>query len=86
MTVVFVSFVASPSPLVMMTGLGMATGIVLDATVVRMVLVPASMALLGRAAWWLPRWLDRSLPHVAVEGQAVPPQRTETSVREPQPS
>ncbi|WP_405564023.1 MMPL family transporter [Streptomyces phaeochromogenes] len=67
MTVVFLSFVANPSPLVKMMGLGLATAIVLDATIVRMVLVPASMALLGRATWWLPRPLDRRLPRIAVE-------------------
>jgi RND superfamily putative drug exporter len=58
MTVVFLSFVTDPSPLVKMLGLGLATAILLDATVVRMVMVPATMALLGRANWWLPRWLD----------------------------
>ncbi|MEU5346812.1 MMPL family transporter [Streptomyces sp. NPDC020766] len=67
MTVVFLSFVANPSPLVKMMGLGLATAIVLDATIVRMVLVPAAMALLGRAAWWLPRPLDRRLPRIAAE-------------------
>ncbi|MEU8864983.1 MMPL family transporter [Streptomyces umbrinus] len=67
MTSVFLSFVANPSPLVKMMGLGLATAIVLDATIVRMVLVPASMALLGRAAWWLPRPLDRRLPRITVE-------------------
>ncbi|WP_419999324.1 MMPL family transporter [Streptomyces boninensis] len=63
MTVVFLSFVVNPSPLIKMMGLGLATAVVLDATIVRMVLVPASMALLGRAAWWLPRsgsWLHAS--------------------------
>jgi RND superfamily putative drug exporter len=68
MTVVFASFVADPSPLVKMLGLGLATAIVLDATIVRMVVVPATMALLGRANWWLPRWLDRRLPHLSMEG------------------
>ncbi|MCZ4513008.1 MMPL family transporter [Streptomyces sp. ActVer] len=67
MTVVFLSFVANPSPLVKMMGLGLATAVVLDATIVRMVLVPAAMALLGHAAWWLPRPLDRRLPRIAVE-------------------
>ncbi len=47
------------SPFVKMIGLGLSTAIVLDATIVWMVLVPATMALLGRANWWLPRWLDR---------------------------
>jgi putative drug exporter of the RND superfamily len=74
MTVVFLSFVANPSPLVKMIGLGLSTAILLDATIVRMVLVPATMALLGRANWWLPRWLDRRLPNVGREGAAVAPQ------------
>jgi RND superfamily putative drug exporter len=74
MTVVFASFVANPSPMVRMLGLGLSTAIVLDATIVRMVLVPATMALMGRANWWLPRWLDRRLPHVRMDGPAVPRQ------------
>jgi RND superfamily putative drug exporter len=49
-------------------GLGLAVAIFVDATVVRMVLVPALMQLLGRANWWLPRWLDRLLPHLDVDG------------------
>ena len=49
-------------------GLGLATAVFLDATVVRMMLVPATMELLGDANWWLPRWLDRILPRVDVEG------------------
>jgi RND superfamily putative drug exporter len=67
MMAVFASFLADPSPLVKMLGLGLSTAIVLDATVVRMVVVPATMALLGRANWWLPGWLDRRLPHVRLE-------------------
>jgi RND superfamily putative drug exporter len=74
MTVVFASFVADPSPLVKMLGLGLSTAVVLDATVVRMVVVPATMALLGRANWWLPGWLDRRLPHVPMEDAGVPGQ------------
>ena len=74
MTVVFLSFVANPSPLVKMIGLGLSTAIVLDATIVRMVMVPATMALLGRANWWLPRWLDRRLPHVSMEDADAPGQ------------
>ncbi|MFE6332007.1 MMPL family transporter [Streptomyces sp. NPDC057798] len=72
MTVVFLSFVANPSPLVKMMGLGLATAIVLDATIVRMVLVPAVMAVMANATWWLPRWLDRLLPRVSVEKTDVP--------------
>jgi putative drug exporter of the RND superfamily len=73
MTVVFASFITNPSPLVKMLGLGLATAILLDATVVRMVLVPATMALLGRANWWLPRWLDRRLPRLRTEDAPVAP-------------
>ncbi len=67
MIVVFLSFVASPVPSLKMLGLGLATAIFIDATLVRMVLVPATMALLGDANWWIPRWLDRILPVIAVE-------------------
>lgn len=67
MIAVFLSFVASPVPSLKMLGLGLATAIAIDATVVRMVLVPATMALLGKANWWLPRSLDRLLPRVVVE-------------------
>ncbi|HWH28947.1 MAG TPA: MMPL family transporter [Mycobacteriales bacterium] len=79
MVVVFVSFVVNPSPFVKMIGLGLAVAIALDATVVRMVLVPATMALLGRANWWAPSWLpggDRPR-HEATPGRSLP---------EPEPS
>jgi RND superfamily putative drug exporter len=68
MVAVFLSFVANPSPAVKMFGLGLATAIALDATIVRTLVVPASMALMGRANWWLPDWLDRFLPQLTVEG------------------
>jgi len=67
MIAVFLSFVASPVPSLKMLGLGLAVAIAIDATVVRMVLVPATMALLGKANWWLPRSLDRVLPQVVVD-------------------
>ena len=73
MIAVFLSFVASPVPSLKMLGLGLATAILVDATVVRMVLVPATMALLGKANWWLPAWLDRVLPRLTVDGQAPEP-------------
>jgi RND superfamily putative drug exporter len=53
-----------------MMGTGLAVAIFLDATVVRMLLVPATMELLGDRNWWLPRWLDRLLPNIDVEGHA----------------
>jgi len=70
MVAVFLGFATETDVTVKMLGLGMATAIALDATVVRMVLVPATMALLGRWNWWLPGWLDRILPGVSVEGGA----------------
>ena len=68
MVSVFVGFVMSPDPIVKMMGIGLATAVAIDATVVRMVLLPATMALVGEPNWWLPRWLDRVLPHLDVEG------------------
>ncbi|MFE9559820.1 MMPL family transporter [Streptomyces sp. NPDC006487] len=62
MVAVFLSFAVAADPSTKMFGLGLATAIFIDATVVRMVLVPATMTLLGRANWWLPKWLDRMLP------------------------
>ncbi|MFI1172563.1 MMPL family transporter [Streptomyces melanogenes] len=62
MVAVFLSFAVAEDPSAKMFGLGLATAIFIDATVVRMVLVPATMTLLGRANWWLPKWLDRMLP------------------------
>ncbi len=67
MIVVFLSFLGSPVPSLKMLGLGLATAILIDATVVRMVLVPAAMSLLGDANWWLPAWLDRMLPRLTVD-------------------
>ncbi len=78
MIVVFLSFVTSPVPSVKMLGLGLATAVLVDATVVRMVLVPATMALLGKANWWLPAWLDGILPHLTLEGSAPDAQASES--------
>ncbi|MFF3327635.1 MMPL family transporter [Streptomyces sp. NPDC002889] len=62
MVAVFLSFAVAEDPSTKMFGLGLATAIFIDATVVRMVLVPATMTLLGRTNWWLPKWLDWMLP------------------------
>ena len=70
MVVVFGSFLLEDDRAIKMFGVGLATAIFLDATVVRMLLVPATMELLGNANWWLPRWLARLLPQVSVEGHA----------------
>lgn len=64
MTAVFLSFTGSPAAVVKMLALGLAVSVILDATVVRLVLVPSVMFLTGRANWWLPRALDRVLPRL----------------------
>ena len=69
MIAVFGAFVAGNDAMTKMFGLGLATAIAVDATIVRLVLVPATMKLLGNANWWLPSWLDRRLPRVAVDGE-----------------
>ncbi|MGW0556084.1 MMPL family transporter [Streptomyces sp. NPDC002926] len=69
MVSVFAAFVVSDNIVVKMLGLGLAVSVLIDATVVRLLLVPAVMTLMGRAAWWTPRWLDRILPHVDTEGE-----------------
>jgi RND superfamily putative drug exporter len=75
MVTVFGAFVMEDAVFLKLAGIGLATAVFVDATVVRMVLVPATMELLGDRNWWLPRWLDRILPHVDVEGESatVPP-------------
>jgi RND superfamily putative drug exporter len=72
MAAVFLAFVANPSPFARMLGLGLATAVVLDATVVRLILVPALMTLLGPANWWLPRWLRRRMPHLSHTSTSAP--------------
>ncbi|MGO1509357.1 MAG: MMPL family transporter [Actinomycetales bacterium] len=71
MIAVFAGFISSDSSMIKSFGVGLSVGILLDAFVVRMLLVPAAMHLLGRSAWWLPRWLDKILPNVDVEGEAL---------------
>jgi putative drug exporter of the RND superfamily len=72
MVVVFLAFVGSSEVFLKLMGIGMATAILVDATVVRMMLVPAVMQLLGRATWWIPGWLDRILPRLDVEVARAP--------------
>lgn len=71
MVSVFGGFIFSESTIIRSIGFGLAFGVLLDAFVVRMLLMPALMHLLGRSAWWLPRWLDRILPNVDMEGAAL---------------
>ncbi len=71
MVAVFSGFITSESVIIKSMGLGLALGVLFDAFIVRMLLMPALMHLLGRSAWWLPRWLERIVPNVDVEGAAL---------------
>ena len=82
MIAVFAAFVPSPDVVLKVIGVGMASAIFIDATVVRLLLVPAVMHLLGRANWWLPAWLGRRLPQLHVEGR---PEVHLPGQRQPQP-
>ncbi|WP_329229480.1 MMPL family transporter [Streptomyces canus] len=71
MIAVFAGFIGESDSMIKMIGFGLASAVLLDAFVVRMAIVPAVLALLGDKAWWLPKWLDRILPRVDVEGEAL---------------
>ncbi|MDL2077600.1 MMPL family transporter [Streptomyces sp. GXMU-J15] len=71
MMAVFAGFIGSSESMVKMIGFGLAIAVFFDAFVVRMAIVPAVLALLGKRAWWLPKWLDRALPNVDVEGEGL---------------
>ncbi|TDB85389.1 MMPL family transporter [Actinomadura sp. KC216] len=83
MVAVFLGFAADPGLVIKQMGVGLAVAVALDATIVRLVLVPATMSLLGRANWWLPRPLARILPDVDMHGGGVPAAPAE---REREPS
>ncbi|MEE1827956.1 MMPL family transporter [Streptomyces sp. BE20] len=70
MVSVFAAFIVSDNIVIKMMGLGLAVSVLIDATIVRLLLVPAVMTLLGPAAWWTPRFLDRILPHIDTEGES----------------
>jgi RND superfamily putative drug exporter len=81
MVAVFAAFVPSPDVVLKVIGVGMASAILIDATVVRMLLVPSVMHLLGRATWWLPGWMGRWIPQLHIEGRPeiyLPAQRQPT--------
>lgn len=71
MIAVFAAFVPNGDPIVKPMALGLTVGVLIDAFLVRMTLVPAVLALLGPRAWWLPRWLDRRMPVLDIEGEAL---------------
>ncbi|MET8448754.1 MMPL family transporter [Streptomyces sp. NPDC005209] len=71
MIAVFSGFIGSSESMIKMIGFGLAVAVFFDAFIVRMAIVPAVLALLGKKAWWLPKWLDRALPNVDVEGEGL---------------
>ncbi|MFF3331556.1 MMPL family transporter [Streptomyces sp. NPDC002888] len=71
MMAVFAGFIGSGESMIKMIGFGLAIAVFFDAFIVRMAIVPAVLALLGKKAWWLPKWLDRVLPNVDVEGEGL---------------
>jgi RND superfamily putative drug exporter len=72
MSSVFFAFALGDQRVIKEFGIGLGTAIIVDALVVRMILVPAIMHLFGNAAWWFPAWLDRVLPNLSVEGESMP--------------
>jgi len=86
MVVVFGTFLLESDRVVKLMGTGLATAILFDATIVRLLLVPATMELLGDKNWWLPRWLDRILPNIDVEGHAEPTLPEDEEVPEHEPA
>ncbi|WP_433718940.1 MMPL family transporter [Actinoplanes sp. CA-051413] len=83
MTSVFAGFILLDDPVIKSMGFALAIGVAIDAFVVRMTIVPAVISLLGRAAWWLPRWLDRLLPNVDIEGERLREELASEPEREP---
>ena len=78
MTSVFFAFLLSPNPVVKMLALGFGVSVLIDATVIRLLVVPATMFLLGRYNWWTPRWLDRILPRLGYASQQAPDEQPAT--------
>ena len=85
MVVVFGSFLFEDDRIIKLFGTGLATAVLIDATFVRMLLVPSTMQLLGARNWWLPAWLDRILPNLNIEGGHHEPPAKRVSVGEPDP-
>ncbi|WP_316767209.1 MMPL family transporter [Streptomyces sasae] len=86
MIAVFSGFIGESDSMIKMIGFGLATAVLLDAFVVRMAIVPAVLALLGDRAWWLPKWLDRLLPRVDIEGEALSRRPAAAAAGDPDPT
>ena len=86
MIFVFVAFVANPTPEVKMFGLGLAVAVFVDATIVRMMLVPSIMEILGNANWWFPKWLDKVLPRLDIDSAPKPAPTPDAPTPQPEPA
>jgi putative drug exporter of the RND superfamily len=86
MVFVFGSFVLNGDPTIKQFGVGLAVAVILDATVVRCLLVPALMLMVGKYNWYMPRWVDRITPHISIEGaEYFKEQDAKAPVKEPEP-
>ncbi|MFG2794542.1 MMPL family transporter [Streptomyces sp. NPDC048419] len=85
MVSVFAAFIINDKIVVKMLGLGLAVSVLIDASVVRLLMVPAVMTLLGKHAWWTPRWLDKILPHIDTEGSGETLDATAATTRQAPP-
>jgi RND superfamily putative drug exporter len=85
MVFVFGSFVLNPDPTIKQFGVGLAVAVILDATVVRCLLVPALMVMMGKYNWYMPRWLDRIVPRVSIEGAEFFGDRDAAAAQAPEP-
>jgi RND superfamily putative drug exporter len=85
MVFVFGSFLLNGDPTIKQFGIGLAVAVILDATVVRCLLVPALMVLMGKLNWYIPRWLDRIVPHLSIEGAEFFEERDRAAAIEPEP-
>lgn len=71
MMAVFIGFMMTPDAMIKVMGMALAFGVLFDAFVVRMTIVPAVMTLMGKSAWYLPKWLNKILPNIDVEGETI---------------
>lgn len=71
MVAVFIGFMMTPDPTIKVIAMTLAFGVFIDAFIVRLTLVPAVMMLMGKSAWYLPKWLDKILPNIDIEGEAI---------------
>jgi RND superfamily putative drug exporter len=85
MVFVFGSFLLNGDPTIKQFGVGLAVAVVLDATVVRCLLVPALMVVMDKHNWYMPSWLDRLVPHLSIEGAEFFAERDRAVVEEPEP-